>query len=200
MFAAFRSQPDHDKIIPDTPTADPPPAYVRGPSVREEFIQTSNPAPQSCWPGLSFSFFNPFASSIDRHERLRRVLVLVTLLLDTAVSILIIFASLGSVSVIPRIIWAVLGFLGTAYCLFLIGTVEGTRTVCGVVYEKRHFDAFLGLLALYHVGLVFWLFFGRLPGGAFWGMSAAGDLALFGVAWVAWWGRYRIVYVATGQV
>ena len=149
----------------------------------------SCPSARTCWPGLTIASFSPF-NAPSREVLYRRLCMCTILALDTFNSILSIVASAFHFSNIPRIIIAVLHFLGTAWLLHCIGRMYGERIVFGKAFVRRDFDIFLGVLVIVELVLIGWFFggLGSVSVNAWWGLDLFEFLGLLAVGWVASWG------------
>lgn len=142
------------------------------------------PGMRSCWPGMTVQSFNPFVS--DRATMCRRICMVGILAIRTFNSIILtIHHGLGP-SIIPSIILDIIFFFFVAYSLHLIGEMRGERRVCGTLWSRWHFDAFLAVAFLIHVGFLGGFFVGMpaTVGSALW---ITMGILIFLVSWVAWW-------------
>lgn len=157
-------------------------------------LPTNSPANQwtrqcpnlrTCFPNLTTSL-NPFVD--DRDLALRRS-SLVAILLLRLIHFILVWRQ-WSVTKSPFEIFVfildILFFFFVAWNLHLIVSMSGERTVFGVRWGRRSFDAFLwGMLAL-HVWAVGWRV---IVGRTYLDYStwALFSLLILGVAWVATW-------------
>lgn len=158
-------------------------------TVHDDRDSLPSKARMSCFPFSTLQWSSyALSSSAFPAILLRRVAMILILGIRTLNSIAIIvlyFISFSPLSLILSVVLAVLGFFFIAACLALIGDMEGTREVCGATWTRAHFDAFLVVVVLLHVGiLVGPLWFGAHVGGSLWVLMW---LAIWGVAWVASW-------------
>ncbi|KAK8022051.1 hypothetical protein PG993_012818 [Apiospora rasikravindrae] len=144
------------------------------------------PNMRTCW---AFSWQAYSLATPDKAQLCRRICMWAILLVRTAMSILgIVRDALAAhvVSVIVYSILAVLGFFFIAWCLAMIGEVRGRRRVLGVMVGRWHFDIFLAVVGIIHIGI---LLAAIIPS------SQVGPIvpwlimwvAIFAVAWVATW-------------
>ncbi|KAF2123091.1 hypothetical protein BDV96DRAFT_681665 [Lophiotrema nucula] len=144
------------------------------------------PNMRSCW---TISYHSYSLRTSDKAVLARRICMWIILATRTAVSILsIMWGAWGNmiVSVIIGTILALIGFFFIAWCLARIGDAEGSRTVLGCKVGRWHFDIFVLILAILHVGLLIGAFFG-VQGGALEGTWLILWLLIFAVAWIATW-------------
>ncbi|KAK8123937.1 hypothetical protein PG999_003855 [Apiospora kogelbergensis] len=133
------------------------------------------PNMRTCW---AFSWSAYGLATSDKAQLCRRLCMWAILLVRTAMSVWgIVRDALGGriVSVIIFSILGVLGFFFIAWCLAQIGEARGRRKVLGVMVGRWHFDIFLAVFAVIHVGL--------LVGAAF---SQFG----LGISWLIMWGGH----------
>lgn len=96
---------------------------------------------RSCW---SFSWESYSLNTSDPAVIIRRLCMWAILLVRTAISILsVMFRAYGGyiVSMALGVILGVLGFFFIAYCLALIGEVQGRRKVMGVLLVSLEFTS-----------------------------------------------------------
>jgi uncharacterized membrane protein len=139
---------------------------------------------RTCWPGLTLASFNPFVS--DLPLMLRHICMLGILGIRTFNSVLITLSHGMGPSIIPSILLGILFFFFIAYSLHLIGEMQGTRRVFRVSWGKWHFDAFLAITFLIHVGFVGGYYVG-MPGTVLSALWMTMGLLIFVVSWIAWW-------------
>lgn len=112
------------------------------------------------------------------------------LAIRTAASALsIVYGGFGKIQILNLILGILLGvlfFFFVAYWLHVIGSMRGYRTVFGTRWSRWHFDAYLAICLLIHIGLVGGVFVG-LPGYAQSVCWFVMGLTIWGVAWVAGW-------------
>ncbi|KAF2492855.1 hypothetical protein BU16DRAFT_529123 [Lophium mytilinum] len=167
------------------------PAYRYGREIRTSpfapISSRSCPNMRTCWPGLTVSSFNPLVS--DRSDMLRRIGMLSILLMRTGQDIFILVRQSMDPSMLPSILIGAISFCMVAYCMHLIGNMHGARRVFGAVWEKHHFDSFLGVMFFVHVGLVGGSYLSVLVTSVtMWNwLWVTMGLLIFLVAWVAWW-------------
>jgi hypothetical protein len=89
-------------------------------------------------------------------------------------------------SFIISIILAVLGFFFVAWCLKEIGNMSGYRRVLGKLVGRWHYDVFLLVNLVVHVGIIFGVVF-KMPFAASETLWIFMWLAMFAAAWVATW-------------
>ncbi|KAI1398301.1 hypothetical protein F4819DRAFT_39113 [Hypoxylon fuscum] len=144
------------------------------------------PGFRGCWH-FSWEAYNLHAA--DKAILARRVCMITTLGVRTALSILGVFfrAYSGSIGgMVVGSILAVLGFLFVAWCLARIGEAQGTRKVFGANVGRWHFDIFLFASALIHIGILVGIFTGMGSTGFF--ISWYGMWILISaVAWITSW-------------
>ncbi|KAI0109360.1 hypothetical protein F4776DRAFT_643563 [Hypoxylon sp. NC0597] len=144
------------------------------------------PGFRGCW---SFSWDAYSLATSDKAVLARRICMITTLGVRTALSILgVIFkAYSGSiVGMVIGIVLAVLGFLFVAWCLACIGGATGTRKVLGMSVGRWHFDIFLFASGLIHIGILIGFFTGMGNTGfliSWYGMW----ILIFAVAWITTW-------------
>ncbi|KAI4863433.1 hypothetical protein F4820DRAFT_427071 [Hypoxylon rubiginosum] len=162
------------------------------------FPEDLPPRPESSWrerncPGFRGCFdFSWEAYSLYTSDPLalaRRICMITTLGVRTALSILGFFfgAYGGSIAgLVFSSIFAVIGFFFVAWCLARIGEAQGTRKVFGISMGRWHFDIFLFLSALMHVGFLLGYFTGLGRIGlivSWYGMW----ILIAAVAWITTW-------------
>ncbi|KAI0377300.1 hypothetical protein F5Y04DRAFT_182167 [Hypomontagnella monticulosa] len=144
------------------------------------------PGFRGCW---SFSWEAYSLATGDLAVMTRRICMITTLGIRTALSILgVLFrAYSGSIGgMVIGSILAVLGFLFVAWCLAKIGEAEGTRKVLGTNIGRWHFDFFLLASALIHVGILVG-FFTRMGNTGFLVSWYGMWILIFAVAWITTW-------------
>ncbi|KAJ4295010.1 hypothetical protein N0V90_007018 [Kalmusia sp. IMI 367209] len=144
------------------------------------------PGMRNCW---SFSLHSFSLRTSDKVVLARRICMLTVLGLRTAISIFdIVWSAVRAqiVGLIIAIILSIIGFFFIAWCLAKIGEAQGYRKVLGLRVGRWHFDAFLFVMAIIHVGIFIGAFFG-LNGGGLGGAWLAMWLLIFGAAWIATW-------------
>ncbi|KAF3064348.1 hypothetical protein GL218_01110 [Daldinia childiae] len=132
-----------------------------------------------CW---SFSWHAYSLHTSDMRVLARRISMITTLGIRTALSILsIVFDAYNNFisGMVIGIIFSILGFLFVSWCLACIGEAEGTRRVCGMNMGRLHFDIFLFASSLIHIGSII---------GFFTGM---GDLGYI----IFWYGMWILITV-----
>ncbi|KAK7917995.1 hypothetical protein PG985_009869 [Apiospora marii] len=144
------------------------------------------PNMRTCW---AFSWEAYSLKTSDKAQLGRRICMWLILLVRTAMSILgIVRDALWGhiVSVIVFSILAVLGFFFIAWCLAQIGEVRGRRRVLGLMVGRLHFDIFLALFGIIHLGIFIAAIFPHAQVGlsVLWLVLWA---AIFAVAWIATW-------------
>ncbi|KAI1770680.1 hypothetical protein F4818DRAFT_257037 [Hypoxylon cercidicola] len=162
------------------------------------FPEDLPPRSESTWrerncPGFRGCFhFSWEAYSLDTSEPAvlaRRICMITTLGVRTALSILGFFFNAYSGSIAGLVvgsILAVIGFFFVAWCLARIGEAQGTRKVFGMSMGRWHFDIFLFLSALIHAGFLLGYFTAMGKMGFFvswYGMW----ILIFAVAWITTW-------------
>ncbi|KAI1408310.1 hypothetical protein F5Y13DRAFT_172626 [Hypoxylon sp. FL1857] len=156
------------------------------PRPEQTWRQRNCPGFRGCW-GFSWEAYSLATS--DMAVLARRICMIITLGVRTALSILgVIFkAYSGSIGgMVIGIILAVLGFLFVAWCLACIGEATGTRKVLGISVGRWHFDIFLLASGLIHVGILIGFFTGMGNLGfliSWYGMW----ILIFAVAWITTW-------------
>ncbi|KAF2020880.1 hypothetical protein BU24DRAFT_456907 [Aaosphaeria arxii CBS 175.79] len=151
------------------------------------FKSRACPNMRSCW-SFSLSSFS-LRTGGDQALFARRLCMLVTLVIRTAISILSCVSYAGYrrwVSFAINVVLAILGFFFIAWCLAVIGEARGWRKVLGLRVGRWHFDIFLIFAALAHIGILIGWFFGLGNAGAT-GTWMIMWLLIFGAAWVATW-------------
>ncbi|KAI2464213.1 hypothetical protein F4781DRAFT_83544 [Annulohypoxylon bovei var. microspora] len=144
------------------------------------------PGSRGCW---SFSWGAYSLATTDKAVLARRICMITTLGVRTALSVLgILFNaySKGVGGMIIGIILAVIGFLFIAWCLASIGEARGTRKVLGTSMGRWHFDVFLFASALVHIAFLIGFFTGMGNTGfliSWYGMW----ILIFAVAWITTW-------------
>ncbi|KAF2756547.1 hypothetical protein EJ05DRAFT_67417 [Pseudovirgaria hyperparasitica] len=156
---------------------------------------SSSPIPMSsrlcpnarfCW---NFEWSSYTLSNADSATLARRVCMIVILALSTTIDAFTAFFALKGmhlVSFVLDVILGVLGFFFIAWCLVQIGELRGVRIVLGKTLTRSHFDVFLGVMAVYHVGLLVGLFTGLMLLGVT-GTGLVAWLLIFAAAWIATW-------------
>ncbi|KAK8108459.1 hypothetical protein PG984_014260 [Apiospora sp. TS-2023a] len=144
------------------------------------------PNMRTCW---AFSWEAYSLNTSDKAQLCRRICMWAILLVRTAMSVLgIVRDALWGhfVSVVIFSILAVLGFFFIAWCLAQIGEVRGRRRVLGIMVGRWHFDIFLALFGVIHVGILIAAIFPASQVGLSisWLVMWA---AIFAVAWIATW-------------
>ncbi|KAK6851494.1 hypothetical protein PG995_011619 [Apiospora arundinis] len=142
------------------------------------------PNMRTCW-AFSWGAYNLATS--DKAQLVRRLCMWAILLARTAMSVWgIVRSALGGhiVSVVIYSILGVLGFFFIAWCLATIGEARGRRKVLGIMVGRMHFDIFLAIFAIIHVGILIGAAFTALGLGISWLVMWA---AIFAVAWIASW-------------
>lgn len=114
--------------------------------------------------------------------------MLATLLIRTAVSIIMLVAYAIGRRWVSVAVWTVLGILGFAFiawCLAVVGECRGVRKVLGVRIGRWHWDIFLIGLAAVHVGMIV---------GLWWAPSSVTTSLWYGMwlllalaSWIATW-------------
>ncbi|KAH7126580.1 hypothetical protein B0J11DRAFT_281027 [Dendryphion nanum] len=161
--------------LPERPTQQP-----AGGSWKER----NCPGMRSCW---SISFHSYSLKTSDKIVLARRICMIAILVIRTAVSVLTIIGHAWGgrlLSLIMGTIFAVIGFFFIAWCLAVIGDAKGTRKVFGFNVERLHFDIFLALFAVIHIGVFISAFFDNGGSLVSWLVMW---LIIFGVAWIATW-------------
>ncbi|KAI1372547.1 hypothetical protein F4677DRAFT_247507 [Hypoxylon crocopeplum] len=144
------------------------------------------PGFRGCW---HFSWESYSLATDEKAVLARRLCMITTLGVRTALSILGVFfrAYSGSIGgMVVGSILAVLGFLFVAWCLAHIGEATGTWKVFGINVGRWHLDIFLFASALIHIGIIL---------GFFTGMGNIGFLVswygmwilIFAVSWITTW-------------
>ncbi|KAI1442583.1 hypothetical protein F5Y02DRAFT_395918 [Annulohypoxylon stygium] len=144
------------------------------------------PGARSCW---NFKWEAYSLATSDHIVLARRICMIATLGVRTALSVLGVIYSAYSNSIVGTIIGSILaavGFVFIAWCLATIGEAKGTRKVFGMSVGRWQFDAFLFASALVHIGFLVGFFTGMGNTGfliSWYGMW----ILIFAVAWITTW-------------
>ncbi|KAF1992768.1 hypothetical protein P154DRAFT_452051 [Amniculicola lignicola CBS 123094] len=164
------------------PTPDLPPR----PQPSGNFRDRNCPNIRTCW---HFDINSYSLRTSDPALLARRVCMIAVLGIRTAISVLKVIyyaARPDIVWIILSVILGVIGFFFIAWCLAKIGDAKGDRMVLGMRVGRWHFDVFLLVAALIHVGILVGFFFGLGVAGTA-GTWTAMWLLIFAVAWIATW-------------
>jgi hypothetical protein len=174
--------------------ANPPPGYPSNVHTIHSSSTTRQqnrlcPNAQACWPGVTFEAFSPFNCEGNTPKLMRRLCMSGVLAIRTGSSILslILYSYRRHIAgFVISIILAVLGFFFVAWCLKEIGNMSGQRRVFGKLVGRWHYDIFLLVNLVVHVGILVFVVL-KIPIAASDTLWILMWLAMFAAAWVATW-------------